>query len=70
MRLRLGVFAVAEGWVVATQAQMERFATRAEAMRAATRRAGVARWRGADVEILAQDAPGGALAVAREPNPR
>ncbi len=66
MRLRLGVFAIAEGWVVASQAQMERFADRAEAMRAARRRAGVARWRGADVEILAQESPGGALAVAAE----
>jgi hypothetical protein len=67
MKLRLAVFAHAEGWVVASQSQMERFADRAEAMQAARQRAGVARWRGAEVELLAQDAPGGALAAAPGP---
>jgi hypothetical protein len=69
-QLRYGVFAVADGWVAASEAQMEWFADRGEALRAAMRQAGVARWRGDDVEILAQDRPGGALAGVAAPPPR
>jgi hypothetical protein len=61
MRLRFGVFATTEGWVVADQVHMQRFDDRSEAMQAARREAHLARWRGADVEILAQDLPGGPL---------
>jgi hypothetical protein len=67
MRLRYGVFATTEGWVVADQAHTQRFDDRAEAMQAARRRANVARWRGDEAEILAQDLPGGALAVVVDP---
>jgi hypothetical protein len=63
MRLRLGVFATTEGWVVADREHKRRFEDRGEAMRKARRQANVARWRGDEAEILAQDLPGGVLAV-------
>jgi hypothetical protein len=67
MRLRYGVFATTEGWVVADQARTQRFDDRAEAMQAARRQANVARWRGDEAEIVAQDVSGGALAVVDPP---
>jgi hypothetical protein len=62
MQLRYGVFAAAGGWVVAGADQMECFAELGEALKAARQRAGLARWRGDEVEILAQAAPGAPLA--------
>ena len=67
MRLRLGVFATARGWVVADPKQQQRFDSRGEAMKAARRQVGVARWRGDEAEIVAQDLPGGPLAVVDPP---
>jgi hypothetical protein len=69
MRLRLGVFATARGWIVGDRGQQQRFEDRGEAMNAARRQAGVARWRGDEAEIVAQDLPGGPLAVV-DPPPR
>ena len=62
MQLKYGVFAAAGGWVVAGADQMQRFAEFGEALRAARQLAGLARWRGDEVEILAQSAPGAPLA--------
>ena len=61
MQLKYGVFAAAGGWVVAGADQMQRFAELGEALKAARQLAGLARWRGDEVEILAQSAPGAAL---------
>jgi len=69
MRLRYGVFATTEGWVVADHAHTQRYDDRAEAMQAARRQANIARWRGDEAEILAQDESGGALAVVDPPQP-
>ncbi|HEX3916999.1 MAG TPA: hypothetical protein VHW60_06640 [Caulobacteraceae bacterium] len=67
MRLRLGVFATARGWVVGDAKQQQTFDDRSEAMNAARRQAQVARWRGDEAEIVAQDLPGGPLAVVDPP---
>ncbi len=63
MNHRLGVFATTEGWVVADWRQKRTYDTWLEAKAAALREASVARWRGAEVEIVAQDQPGGPLVV-------
>jgi hypothetical protein len=63
MTHRFGVFATTGGWVVADKRQTRMFGSRVDAIDAARRQAGVARWRGAETEIIAQDRPGGALAV-------
>jgi hypothetical protein len=67
MTLRLGVFATRDGWLVAGPTQSERFDSWSAALRAALRRAQVARWRGAEVELLGQERPGGPLAVIERP---
>lgn len=61
--LRLGVFATIRGWLVARPDRHELYDGRDEAIEAAVRQAHVARWRGADAEVVAQDAPGGSLSV-------
>ncbi len=58
---RLGVFATAAGWVLADEDRLETFETHEGAMAAALKLAHIARWRGAEVEVLAQRHPGGAL---------
>ncbi len=63
MTHRLGVFATTEGWVVADQKRARRYDSLPEAMEAARREASVARWQGVEAEIIAQDLPGGPLAV-------
>ena len=67
MRLRLGVFATRNGWLVAGPSQSELFESWTAALRAARRRAQLARWRGADVELIGQDRPGGPLSVIGPP---
>jgi hypothetical protein len=55
---RFGVFATAAGWVLPRQDRLETFATRDEALGATLRAAHIARWRGDDVEVVAQQHPG------------
>ena len=61
--LRLGVFATIRGWLVARADRHELYQAREEAIEAAVRQAHVARWRGSDAEVVAQDQPGGSLMV-------
>jgi hypothetical protein len=61
--LRLGVFATMRGWLLARADRQELFATRADAIAAARRQAHLARWRGSEAEVVAQDAAGDALRV-------
>jgi hypothetical protein len=61
MTHRLGVFATAAGWVLADEARLQTYETRDGALAAALKLAHIARWRGAEVEVLAQEHPGGAL---------
>jgi hypothetical protein len=63
MTLRLGVFATRDGWVVAGPNRHELFDSLSAALKAARRRAQIARWRGAEVELVAQERAGGPLAV-------
>ena len=63
MTHRLGIFATAAGWVLADEDRLETYETRDGAVEAALRLAHIARWRGADVEVLAQQHPGGPLAL-------
>jgi hypothetical protein len=63
MTHRLGVFATTDGWAVADRKRTRVYESRLEAMDVARREASVARWRGTNVEIVAQDAPGGPLAL-------
>ncbi len=67
--LRFGVFATIRGWLVARPDRQDHYDGREEAIRAAVRQAHVARWRGADVEVLAQDEPGGSLHVVDRAKP-
>ena len=62
MTHRLGVFATAAGWLLAQDGRLETFETRDGALAAALKLAHIARWRGAEVEVLAQHHPGGRLA--------
>ena len=66
MTHRLGIFATTDGWVVADPKQKRIYDSRPDAMDAARRLANVARWRGAEVELLAQDLPGGPLALVKD----
>jgi hypothetical protein len=63
MTHRLGVFATEDGWLLADDDRREWFADWNDAVSAALKRAHVARWRGAEVEVVAQDHPGGTLVV-------
>jgi hypothetical protein len=65
MTHRLGVFATAAGWLLADEARLQTYETRDCAVAAALKLAHLARWRGAEVEVLAQQHPGGALAPVR-----
>ena len=65
--LRFGVFATIGGWLVARTDRHELYGARDEAIEAAVRQAHVARWRGADAEVVAQDEPGGSLSVVDPP---
>jgi hypothetical protein len=67
--LRFGVFATIGGWLVARTDRHELYGARDEAIRAAVREAHVARWRGADAEVVAQDAAGGSLRVVDPATP-
>jgi hypothetical protein len=67
MTHRLGIFATAAGWVLADEDRLETYETRDGAVEAALRLAHIARWRGADVEVLAQQHPGGPLALVEAP---
>jgi hypothetical protein len=58
---RVGVFSTAAGWVLADADRLQTFETSEGAMAAALKLAHIARWRGAEVEVLAQQHPGGAL---------
>jgi hypothetical protein len=62
MTHRLGIFATAAGWLLAEDDRLETFETRDSALAAALKLAHIARWRGAEVEVLAQHHPGGPLA--------
>ncbi|HVN01512.1 MAG TPA: hypothetical protein VMT68_14985 [Caulobacteraceae bacterium] len=66
---RLGVFATLRGWLLTDNEQRKTFASRADALAAARQQAHVARWRGAEAEVVAQDRVGGALTVV-DPAPR
>ena len=66
--LRFGVFATIGGWLVARTDRHELYKARDEAIEAAVRQAHVARWRGADAEVVAQDAAGGSLSVVDPPD--
>ncbi len=63
MAHRFGVFATTESWVVAGRTRTRIYESWHEAMDAVRREASVARWRGAEVEIVAQDLPGGPMVV-------
>ncbi len=67
MTHRLGVFATAAGWVLADEERLETYETRDSAVEAALKLAHIARWRGAEVEVLAQQHPGGPLALVEQP---
>jgi hypothetical protein len=67
MTIRLGVFATAAGWVLADEDRLETYETRDGAVEAALKLAHIARWRGAEVEVLAQHHPGGPLSVVEQP---
>lgn len=64
---RLGVFATAAGWVLAHEDRLQTYETRDAAVEAALKLAHIARWRGAEVEVLAQHHPGGPLAPVDQP---
>ena len=67
MTERLGVFATAAGWLLAHEDRLETYETRDGAIEAALKLAHIARWRGAEVEVLAQHHPGGPLARVDQP---
>ena len=69
MTTRVGVFATELGWRVVSAAGQELFESRAAALSSARRWAHLARWRGADVEVLAQERLGGPLAKVELPTP-
>jgi hypothetical protein len=60
---RLGVFATKDGWLLTDADRREWFDDWNDAVNTALRRAHVARWRGADAEVVAQDHSGGSLIV-------
>jgi hypothetical protein len=60
---RFGVFATIRGWLMADTERSETFETRTDAVATARRLAHVARWRGGEAEVLAQDRLGGVLRV-------
>jgi hypothetical protein len=66
MTHRLGVFATVAGWVLADEDRLETFETRDGAVEAALKLAHIARWRGAHVEVVAQQHPGGPLALVEQ----
>jgi hypothetical protein len=67
---RFGVFATIRGWLLADAQQGETFETRTDAVATARRLAHVARWRGGEAEVLAQDRLGGVLRVIDPPTGR
>jgi hypothetical protein len=69
MTNRIGVFATDQGWRVVQATRQDLFESRAAALNAARRWAHLARWRGADVEVLAQERLGGPLARVELPTP-
>jgi hypothetical protein len=66
---RLGVFATLRGWLLADAGRRETFEHRADAVATARRLAHVARWRGGEAEVLAQERAGGRLRVIDPPTP-
>jgi hypothetical protein len=64
---RFGVFATDRGWLLADAQQGETFELRTDAVATARRLAHVARWRGGEAEVLAQDRLGGVLRVIDPP---
>ena len=66
MKHRLGVFATAAGWLLADEDRLETYETRNDAVEAALKLAHIARWRGAEVEVVAQQHPGGPLAPVEQ----
>ncbi|MGH6955726.1 MAG: hypothetical protein ACREEW_03570 [Caulobacteraceae bacterium] len=60
---RLGVFATTNGWLLADAEHKEWFGTWSDAVDTALRRAHLERWRGAEVEVVAQVQAGGSLIV-------
>ena len=62
--VRVGVFATESGWRTIGAGESAEFASHDRALQAAFRLAHLARWRGAEVQVLVQDHPGGALAEA------
>ena len=67
---RFGVFATIRGWLLADAQHGEKFETRADAVATARRLAHLARWRGGEAEVVAQDRLGGALTVIDPPTGR
>jgi len=67
---RFGVFATIRGWLLADAVHGETFETRNDAVASARRLAHLARWRGGEAEVVAQDQLGGALTVIDPPAAR
>ena len=61
---RVGVFATEYGWRLAGPDAAAEYPSRSLAVKAAYRLAHLARWRGAEVQILVQHRPGEALVEA------
>jgi hypothetical protein len=61
---RVGVFATQDGWRLAGPAGAADYPSHSLAVKAAYRLAHLARWRGAEVQILVQGRPGEALTEA------
>jgi hypothetical protein len=64
---RFGVFATVRGWLLADADRAEVYESRTLAIATARRLAHLARWRGGDAEVLAQDRAGGTLTVIDPP---
>jgi hypothetical protein len=62
--VRVGVFATLSGWRTVGAGESEDHASHDRALQAAFRLAHLARWRGAQVQVLVQDHPGGPLSEA------
>jgi hypothetical protein len=60
--VHIGVFAAWDGWLLTHPAQQSRFDDRDEALAAARRLAHLEHWRGREVDLLVQEAPGAELA--------
>jgi hypothetical protein len=69
MTQRFGVFATADGWLVALEDSLQRFDTRGEAMAAALKLAQVTRWRGDAAEVISQEHVGGVLTPVEATRP-